>query len=615
MKHTPRQQAELSALLRACKEEPDDMDLRFVLADWLEEHRSADLAECVRLSCQATDLLGDDPRAQGLAALVNDPRRPAGRWLAPLRELFPHTTFHRGLLRVAAIDVALLRRRPDDVPADLRPWLESLHAALTPAPNGLAALADAGWLAAFTTIERPLGLAPADVHALLTRADQPLAHVASLDLGWGAISVAHVERLAAAKLPALRALGLEGNRGLDDEAFRPLLRSPLLEQLTSLNVGYTDIGLATVRWLARSERAGRLRALMLDGTRPGAAGLAELAQGPGLKSLRSLSLVGCGLQVTDLDELSRWRADRPLHALSLWGNGHDSEAFNRLAKWPGLGEVRRLKMDVPVVMTLDGWELFLRALQPGRLEALQLNRAALRDEVGRLIADCPGLANLRSLSMPQGSSSTEALAALAGSPHLGRLEYLGLSTHRLGEAGYRALTTGSPKRGASGASPFPALQSLDLSRTLPARAGLDLLLHSPLMARLRHVHLRENRLGPDGAKALAVAKSVSGLKFLGLWTASLKDEGAEALAASPHLAGLRGLDLQKNNITDRGALALARSEGLAHLPWLSLRLNRVSDAGLRGLVWRPGGWARLAVDHNPCSEEVVARARQVSILD
>jgi hypothetical protein len=31
-------------------------------------------------------------------------------------------------------------------------------------------------------------------------------------------------------------------------------------------------------------------------------------------------------------------------------------------------------------------------------------------------------------------------------------------------------------------------------------------------------------------------------------------------------------------------------------------------------VWRPGGWALIAVDHNPASDEARARAREVSII-
>lgn len=613
MKHTREQQAQLAALLAACKAEPDEVERRGVLADWLEEHGAADLAECVRLSLAAEGLLADDPCEPGYAALLSDARRPAGRWLAPLRKLFPHTTFHRGLLRVAATNVELLRHRPDDVPAEHRPWLETLAITRRVGDTPLAALADAGWLGAFTVIERlPRNQRPFSLTELLGGHGRSLGHVASLHLEWGLDAP---ERLvgAEAELPALRSLALPGSYDPSEASLRPLLQSPLLGRLTSLHLGYTGVGPETVRVLARSQYAGRLRYLNLDGGELDREALAEIGTGPGLRGLRSLSLIGCRLTADQLGGLERWPADHPIERLAVWDFRLKSELLAPLARWPALNNLRHLKID-PRREGPAGWIAFTRALARGRLESLQLDNANLTDDAARALADCPGLAHLRALCLQAGHITPEGLALLARSPHLQRLEFLGLLAHRLGEAGYRALTAGRTERRGADISPFPHLQSLDLSETRPASAGLALLLRSPLMARLRHLHLRNNRLGPAGARAIAAAPAAAGLKFLSLWTCSLKDEGAEALAGSPHLAGLRGLDLQKNNLTDRAALALARSPHLAGLSWLSVRLNKLSDAGVLALANRPGGWGRLAVDHNDCGADVEWRAEEASVL-
>src|SRR5262245_60135700 len=105
---------DLLALIRAAKEAPDEAGPRQVLADWLEEHGEADRADCVRLSLRLAAVAEhlfwrwDDPRRAGWRAALDDPRREAGRWLAPLRAIFPRTDFHAGLLRVRTTAEELL---------------------------------------------------------------------------------------------------------------------------------------------------------------------------------------------------------------------------------------------------------------------------------------------------------------------------------------------------------------------------------------------------------------------------------------------------------------------------------------------------------------------------
>src|SRR5262245_60159190 len=99
---------ELEALLHACKESPDEAAPRLVLADWLEEHGQAALAGAVRLSLRHAELGRGDPRRPGIEADLDDPAGEVGRWLRPLRALFPTTCFRGGLLQVSTT-VGVLR--------------------------------------------------------------------------------------------------------------------------------------------------------------------------------------------------------------------------------------------------------------------------------------------------------------------------------------------------------------------------------------------------------------------------------------------------------------------------------------------------------------------------
>src|SRR5260370_672420 len=84
---------DLRALLESCKDAPDELGLRLILADWLEEHGEAERAEVVRLSCAltGTDRLAEDEPDYALqqARFAELQRGKQGRsWLAsgPLRK-------------------------------------------------------------------------------------------------------------------------------------------------------------------------------------------------------------------------------------------------------------------------------------------------------------------------------------------------------------------------------------------------------------------------------------------------------------------------------------------------------------------------------------------------
>jgi uncharacterized protein (TIGR02996 family) len=87
---------------------------------------------------------------------------------------------------------------------------------------------------------------------------------------------------------------------------------------------------------------------------------------------------------------------------------------------------------------------------------------------------------------------------------------------------------------------------------------------SPHLARLDALHLDAHPVGDDAARAFARGK-IRGLTHLAMSACWLEDSGVAALAESPVVAGLRVLDLSYNCFGEAGARALIESPHLTHL--------------------------------------------------
>jgi uncharacterized protein (TIGR02996 family) len=617
----------LLGLLAACKEQPDEDLPRQVLADWLDDHGQPDHAECVRLSCLCERLPKDDLRRTALRAALDDPRRPLGRWLAPLRALFPHVTLRGGLLRVKARPEELLAHRPQDVPADILPWLETLRLHGAYGFGRLVELAEAGWLERFTALAVPReDFAAADVPNVVEVSRISLAHLRHLDVRYSSRDLDWLRAVVAAedRLGALRSLRLS-SADIGDEGVRILAESPLLGRLASLDLSYTRIGpagLAGLAALAGSAHAGALVDLDLSSNSIHARALRALVESPYLGRLRTLRLSACQLgRSGSLAPLRSWPADRALEHLDLCNNDLTDAHLQALGGSPVLATLRTLE--------LSGWKASaagLRALTRGLpgpgLRRLWLRDVPVGDEGAGVLADCPALAELRELNLAAAGVGPDGALRLACSPHLRRLEYLGLGRNRLGPAGFRALATGAtPGRRKSAIdtepsdAPFPALRALDLRHTLPARAGLEALFSSALVGQLEVLSLTDNRLF-DAGVALLAACPLAELRFLELRTCALGDAGVRHLSDSPHLRRLVALDLWQNAVGDEGARALAGSANLSALAWLWLRLNKLTDAGAEALLAaRPDGWAELDLAQNRISGGLWQRIYRASVVD
>src|SRR5438067_40847 len=87
----------------------------------------------------------------------------------------------------------------------------------------------------------------------------------------------------------------------------------------------------------------------------------------------------------------------------------------------------------------------------------------------------------------------------------------------------------------------------DVSRLVFA-GGLEVLLRSPYLIRLRELYLRNNPLRAEGVRTLAASPVLAGLTALDLGECQIEDAGAQALADSPGAAGLTSVNLRNNNL-------------------------------------------------------------------
>jgi uncharacterized protein (TIGR02996 family) len=192
----------------------------------------------------------------------------------------------------------------------------------------------------------------------------------------GSVSRGKLTRLADA--PGWRwVIGVRG-RSLTARGVKDLVASPLLAQLTSLDLGHSEVGAPGARALATSRHAGHLAALLMGYCALGDGGVAVLVGSPHLSRLTTLAL----------------------------GNN-------------GIGR--------------DGAAALVRGAYAGRLTRLDLSRNPLGDEGARALAGATAFVALRELSLASCDLGDRGGLLLASSRPLEGLSLLDLRDNRLGE--------------------------------------------------------------------------------------------------------------------------------------------------------------------------------------
>ena len=213
------------------------------------------------------------------------------------------------------------------------------------------------------------------------------------------------------------------------------------------------------------------------------------------------------------------------HAAAWTSGMGERERWQVAARW-----VESLKID-RLRETITALDRHLDATLPVEV------RSALPHWIEAALAgDARGLLQLRlirNLNPRSPQLGDAGLLALARRPELAALQRVKLYGHRLGDRAARALA------------------------------------RSPAFARLCRLNLTHNEIGPDGALELVVA-GPAGLDHLFLGRNRIGIEGALALAGRPEIRRLRVLDLRDNNLDQATQTQLMQH---ANLAGCELRVN------------------------------------------
>ncbi|MFO0879081.1 MAG: TIGR02996 domain-containing protein [Gemmataceae bacterium] len=291
-------------LLYAIAEEPDDLSIRLILADLLEEHGETARAEFMRLQVQCLQWPEGDSQRKELeqrANLLLDQHREV--WTQGLPAIKGTWCFYGGLIE----GVELGSRALEVLPAvyqvvDLRrlcignnqsleevlnrkvmanlsmvyPARRTFEAAVAEAFANSPHLANLTWLLL-------MGIKIGNVGAHALAQSPHLANLTRLCLGGNEIGDTGAQALAqSSHLSNLTRLDLAMNK-IRDAGAQALAQSPYLANLTRLDLGGNEIGDASAEALANSPYLTNLTRLHLHRTRIGVVGKETLAQAPYLR--------------------------------------------------------------------------------------------------------------------------------------------------------------------------------------------------------------------------------------------------------------------------------------------------------------------------------------------
>jgi uncharacterized protein (TIGR02996 family) len=402
---------EVLALLRACKDSPEDDAPRLVLADWLEEH--GDESDCargqyLRLECRAQRSTAESEGCQELKQQADNLwGRYQQTWLAGLKDLGVRRGV-RGLLRIDAETRQLATKKGYELArSEAYAWVDGVRSRATTA-KGLAKLVDGGLFDSLNVLE----LTQCHIRAAgvkeLARAPR-LATLTHLDLHENWIENAGVKLLAEAPLAVnLRVLNLHRNMIWRD-GLAALARSPHLRQLRDLDLGFHDLK---------------------DGP-------CHLTGAPWLDGLESLSLVSSGTEDAGLVPLVQSPRVQNLMRLDLGANPLTDTSLAALAASPHLKRLANLWLNQNKIAG-PGIEALAASPLLARLRVLHLGWCRLSLDRVRMLVSSPHWGSLRDLAL-WGADLGDAGARLLAESISGVMDYLGLGSCKIGDAGAEAL--------------------------------------------------------------------------------------------------------------------------------------------------------------------------------
>jgi uncharacterized protein (TIGR02996 family) len=339
-----------AAFLRAIIEQPDDDLPRLVYADYLDERGDCARAEFIRVQCELAKPSGDPSGHDALAEREQELlRRHSAAWVGPLGRLLDSSWFHRGFIEHIQLDVRHFVELADQIFAALPVrWVDCYGPPFfEPWSKGR------NWATALSTcpfLTRPtrLGLFNIDLSS-----DAPTLLGAPL---LRSLAVLHLDRcrlgdndlriLAGATPPGrLSSLIVNSNRSgpcITASGTRALATSPLLRQLTELDLSVNQIGPAGVAALADSPQTAGLVSLDLSANHLGDAGVAAIAGSPHLSGVQSLGIGRNGVTDAGVEALLLSPHLTHLSSLDLSENDLSAHAVSALAESPNMSSLTSL---------------------------------------------------------------------------------------------------------------------------------------------------------------------------------------------------------------------------------------------------------------------------------
>lgn len=522
-----------NAFINAILAHPEDDALRLVYADWLEERgdpADAARAEFIRVQVELSGLANDDPRRPALEDREHELLAEyESRWLGDWPRYVPRWRFERGFLAEIETDTSTLA----ELGASLFAHHPITRLVLQPEDayeaGPVEAVGCAAWLARLSSLRL-------DGWYMHVSAAEPILaspHLTGLttldasfaeDGGYFPTVLARCPSLA-----RLRVVGVPGVPG-DPAAMVEVLESTAVEDLDAGGVFTNDAALAA---LLRSRFAGRLTRLCAH--------------------YGSFSPAGW----TALDSPRLTGALRWLHASASRDSGpFAGSGLGPLLALPGLRNLNALKLD-PTTAPPEGLaEAVAGSPFWANATAFETFDVPLREPSLGMLCRQKGPAGLKKLDL-MGAGIGRGVWHLWAAPFADALTDLGLGRCRLDDDDLASLA-------ASGRG--TRLRSLDLRAQDGAGitdAGVLRLAATPALARLRSLNLFRARLTAQGVDALLNGGPWR-LTELKLGRCGLTPEAVAVLADSPALARLRVLDLGLNEALGGDALL-----PLAESPYLS----------------------------------------------
>lgn len=398
--------------------------------------------------------------------------------------------------------------------------------------------------------------------AELLLASGKLNKLLHLELYGGAEAARLLDRRFPPSVRRLTVCDLENQGGA---AF--LAASPALGQVRDLELTGSENGADAAVALAENPHLGKLERLAMRGASPwiGTEGFHALGHAAFLENLTDLELDFNPVGDAGWEALATW----PLHRLRRLSLNHTTggdSGLAALAASPYLRHIEELFLGSNRVGPI-GLSALANAPWLSGLRILDLEMNPVEDPAP--LVGSASSANLTFLSA--GEVYAHGLMAIAASPYLGQLEYLGVGCHGLDPGCIAALG-----RSAAGASLTGLLLAYSFDDRC-ARAMAD----SPGFSRLRSLRPFGD-LTADGLASLANSSHLAGLWVLHLGLQQFGDAGATRLAESTTLRTLTDLDLFGCRVSDVGSTSLARSPVSR-----TLRKVRLDDAGMPAWAIEP----------------------------